>query len=423
MSLHHQLRVGVASGLAGLLLVTAGCASMRPNAPAAQASPQSNAPADSTGSTASSNQTATQWGVDHAPETAGAPEATAAEASPPITGDVVNPSAPMRYTVKRGDTLWGISSMFLRDPWLWPEIWYDNPQIHNPHLIYPGDVLVLAYAANGQPRIYVEHGGAARAEAEGAEVLLEPRLRSSPLQGAIPTIPNSAIAAFLSRPAIVTKGEVDRAPHVVAFRDLHQVAGSGEDAYIDGLHAPVGARFVILHIGEKLRDPQSGRILGYQGLYTATAQVVSTGQPEKVLLTDSARETLAGDCLFRDTGATPLDFVPRAPASQVKGQIISVIDDVDAIGQYDVVAINRGTNRGVVPGTVLAVDQVGSVVTDRGPAAYANWGRADMFSRDVRLPSERAGTLLVFKSYDDMSYALVVGASQEMQVGDIVRNP
>jgi LysM domain len=419
MSLHHQLRVGLATGLAGLLLVAAGCASMRHKARSAQPAPP---PVSSAGSAHDQDPTATQDAVDQSARSQAAPEAPGAVPTP-LTREAVNPGAPMRYTVKRGDTLWGISSMYLRDPWLWPEIWYDNPQIHNPHLIYPGDVLVLAYAASGRPRIYIEHGGAARAQAEGAQARLEPRLRSSPVSGAIPAIPYSAIAAFLSRPAVLTTHEIDSAPHVVAFRNNHQIAGSGEDAYIRGLHAPVGTRFVVLHIGEKLRDPQSGRVLGYQGLYTATAQVVSAAQPEKVQLMNSERETIRGDCLFRETGGAPLDFVPRAPSSPVDGLIISVIDDVNAIGQYDIVVINRGTSRGVTPGTVLAVDQAGQVVTDRGAAAYTDWNRGGAFSHRVRLPDERAGTLLVFKSYDDMSYALVVGASEQMQVGDIVRNP
>jgi LysM domain len=446
MSFHQELRVGLTAGLAGLLLAAAGCASMHSKTRGPQATPA--APVSAAG--ASSGSAAADGPASDGATSAGAPQdqaatqdqgpaaaqaaasggsAPGAQAATPLTRDVVNPSAPLHYTVKRGDTLWGISSMFLRDPWLWPEIWYNNPQIHNPHRIYPGDVLVLAFEANGRPRIYVEHGGAARAAAESSgepqegEIRLEPHLRSSALAGAIPTIPYSAIAAFLSRPAIVTASEIAGAPHVVAFRDKHQIAGAGQDAYIRGLDAPVGTRFVVMHIGDKLHDPQTGRVLGYQALYTATAQVVRAGHPAKVLLMNPERETIRGDCLFRDEGGAPLNFLPRAPTTRVDGRIISVIDDVNAIGQYDIVAINQGTSRGVGPGTVLAVDQGGKVVTDRGPAAYSNWGRADAFDHQVRLPEERAGTLLVFKSYDDMSYALVVGASEQMQIGDVVRNP
>ncbi|MGH8150595.1 MAG: LysM peptidoglycan-binding domain-containing protein [Steroidobacteraceae bacterium] len=440
MSFHQEFRVGLTAGLAGLLLAAAGCASMHSKTRGPQAAPAAPVPAASASSDGATSAVAHAAGAPQDQSAAQDQGSAAAQAAPeegsapgaqsatPLTRDAVNPAAPLRYTVKRGDTLWGISSMFLRDPWMWPEIWYNNPQIHNPHRIYPGDVLVLAFEANGRPRIYVEHGGAARAAAEGTgeeegEVRLEPRLRSSALEGAIPTIPYSAIAAFLSRPAIVTTREIADAPHVVAFRDKHQIAGAGEDAYIRGLDAPVGARFVVMHIGDELHDPQTGRVLGYQALYTATAQVVRPGHPATVLLINPERETIRGDCLFRDEGGAPLNFVPRAPTTSVDGRIISVVDDVNAIGQYDIVAINRGTSRGIGPGTVLAVDQAGRTATDRGPAAYSNWGRANAFDHHVQLPEERAGTLLVFKSYDDMSYALVVGASEQMQIGDIVRNP
>jgi LysM repeat protein len=351
-------------------------------------------------------------------------QTAAAEPTHALTREDLNAGAPLKYTVKRGDTLWGISSMYLRDPWLWPELWYVNPQVANPHLIYPGDVLVLAYRANGQPEVRVEEGGPGR---------LEPRLRSSPIDAAIPTIPYSAIAAFLSRPAMVSTADLNRAPHVLAFRNEHQVAGDGDEAYIRGLDAPAGARFTVLHIGEKLHDPDTGRTLGYQGIYAATAVVARAGNPAKVTLSDSGRETLRGDCLFAEGNGNPLTFVPRAPATQVRGRIISAVEqdmvqDPDLygahiIGQFDIVAINRGTRHGVDAGTVLAIDQAGLTASDWGPASYDSWGKSETFAKRVRLPDERAGTLIVFKAYEDMSFALVVGASDTMRVGDNVHNP
>ncbi len=453
MLFNQKLRVGLMSGLAGLALAAAGCSSTRAVSRTADASAPASATAASGSASPQSLAAAPQASGDASPP--GSPQASPPEGSTPgssgassqgapsaqaepqtLTRDALNPGAPLRYTVKRGDTLWGISSLFLRDPWLWPEIWYDNPQVHNPHRIYPGDVLVLGYGADGRPHIYVERGGAARvsgggtgadasvdADTEEGVVRLEPSLRSSALGAAIPAIPYSAIGAFLSRPAILSTSDVDNAPHVLAFRNEHQVAGAGEDAYVRGLNAPVGARFLVMHIGEKLRDPESGRTLGYQGIYTATAVVARAGDPAKVTLIDPERETLRGDCLIADTSGNPLTFEPQAPSVQVRGRIISVIDDVHAVGQYDIVVINRGTGQGVKPGTVLAVDQQGEVVADRGAAAYDMWGRPDTLARRVQLPNERAGTLLVFKSYDDMSYALVVGASETMQTADIVRNP
>src|SRR6185437_379964 len=207
---------------------------------------------------------------------------SAASGAPP-DASVINPSAPKSYVVKRGDTLWGIASMFLRDPWLWPEVWYINPQVANPHLIYPGDTLALAYGANGRPQIILQQGGAAR---------LDPRLRSNPLDGAIPTIPYAAIAAFLARPSILTRDEVKHAPYVLAFRDLHEVAGTGNELYIRNLsNAPERARYSVVHVGDPLRDPDDGTVLGYQGVYTGTA-LISKGDGEvtKAMLIDAARE-------------------------------------------------------------------------------------------------------------------------------------
>ncbi len=139
---------------------------------------------------------------------------------------MVKPGAPMHYTVKRGDTLWGIASMYLKDPWLWPEVWVINPQVPNPHLIYPGDTLALAYGGDGRAQVSLEQAGALR---------LDPRLRSTPLDGAIPTIPYNAIAAFLSRPSVMTEDEIRHAPYVLAFRDMHQVGGDANEAYISNL--------------------------------------------------------------------------------------------------------------------------------------------------------------------------------------------
>ncbi|MGH8218353.1 MAG: LysM peptidoglycan-binding domain-containing protein [Steroidobacteraceae bacterium] len=419
MFFNQELRVGLATGLISLGFAVAGCASHRAVQPAE--APQAAAPTAAQSPSSDAGQTATEAAISHADDgAASAAAGGSAPDEPALTRAAIKPGAPMRYTVKRGDTLWGISTMFLRDPWMWPEIWYDNPQIANPHRIYPGDLLVLAYGADGRPQIHVERGDAVR---------LEPRLRSTPLDGSIPTIPYSAIAAFLSRPTILSAAEVARAPHVLAFRDDHQAGGTGNEVYVRGIDAPVGARFTVIHIADKLRDPDDRRLLGYEGLYTATAVVERPGDPAKLQLLDSERETLRGDVLFAESGSTPLNFVPRAPTQPVRGRIITVIDDVHLIGQYNIVAINRGTRQGVDAGTVLAVDQAGQVVNDRGPASYnltpsiSTSGHGYLFPRRVRLPEERAGTLLVFKAFDRMSYALVVGASEQMRVADIVRNP
>jgi LysM repeat protein len=331
------------------------------------------------------------------------------------TGPVLKDGAPKTYTVKRGDTLWDISSMFLRDPWLWPEIWYVNPNVENPHLIYPGDVLALAYGANGSAQIRLQSGGAAR---------VHPLVRSSPLDGPIASIPYGAIAAFLGRPSVVSKDELRKAPRVVALRDHHMVAGAGHEIYVQGPTDGAGARYSVVRVGEALKDPDNGDVLGYSGTYLSTVRVERVGktasEPTKALIMESARETAQGDLLFVDDSTGKAELIPHAPPTDVDGRIISVVDGVLLIGQYQVVAINRGKQHGLEPGHVLAIDEAGEIV--RSPC-----GKGDSMlcfgSKNLRLPDERAGTMLVFKTYDRMSYALVVNTTTPVRVADRVRNP
>jgi LysM repeat protein len=368
--------------------------------------------------------------TDTTPAATAAPELTATDAAiqadelsrskagpaPAPTADMIKPTAPTQYTVKRGDTLWGIANVFLKNPWEWPEIWYVNPRIHNPHLIYPGDVLVLAYDQAGRPQISIEQQSALR---------LQPALRTSPLDEAIPTIAYASIAAFLTRPALLSKQDVKDAPYVLAFPDEHQAAGDAQIVYARGLGAaPTGARYSVIHVGDPIVNPENGKTLGYEGIYAATAVVQRPAAVTRTVLVDTARETLRGDCLLPDSSATPLNFSLQAPSQPVHGQIISVVDSVTLIGQFNIVAINRGARDGVGPGTVLAIDVAGDVVPDRGPASYADTDRNLLgLVKTVKLPAERAGTLLVFKTYDDMSFGLVVGASGPMRIADVVHNP
>src|SRR5487761_478397 len=200
---NQAFRARLAAGLA-LSVSLAGCSLLHGRHSAPPSAPENTAAPAAHASAADDNQTATQAAVT----SAAAPEPQASAAPVPQ----LNPNAPLNYTVKRGDTLWGIASMYLRDPWDWPEVWYINPNIRNPHLIYPGDKLALAYDGNGRPQIRLVEASALR---------LEPRLRSTPITAAIPTIPYATIAAFLGRPTVLTNEEVQAAPHIVAFRDEH----------------------------------------------------------------------------------------------------------------------------------------------------------------------------------------------------------
>ena len=397
--------------VAGLLIVSValiGCSHARHQDQAAAAPTPVTATAPAAEAQgAPGDMTATEAAVSAAP----APASAAVD-----TRGMVNATAPMHYTVKRGDTLWGIASMYLKDPWLWPEVWVINPQIPNPHLIYPGDQLALAYGADGRPNVRVEQAG---------EVRLDPRLRSTPLANAIPTIPYSSISAFLGRPSVISEEDVKHAPYVLGFRDMHQAAGSNQTVYIRNLSAVENSRYAIVHIAGPLRDPDDNKLLGYEAIYTATALVERPGEPTKALLIDPARETLAGDRLLSaENTETPVTFTPHAPASNVRGRIIDRVAGTDLIGLYDVVVLNRGSAQGLDVGAVLAVDMEGDVVPDiyRGGRNIGSTGSIT-FAPKVKLPNERNGTLLVFKTYQHVSFALVVGADDYIQVGDVVHNP
>ena len=413
---NQVLGARVSASLLALSATLSGCSWMhsRGSEPV-EASPPPVTAAAPASSTGDRDMTATEAAI------AAQPSNQVTSSGPPPDASIINPSAPKSYVVKRGDTLWGIASMFLRDPWLWPEVWYINPQVANPHLIYPGDTLSLAYGADGRPIISLQQGGS------GAR--LDPRLRSDPVDGAIPTIPYQAIAAFLSRPSLLTAEQVKDAPYVLAFRDQHEVAGTSNELYIRNLNAQNNARYSIVHVGDPLRDPDDGKVIGYEGIYTGTALISksSDGEVTKAVLLDSARETLRGDKVMPTDNDVPLNFQPMAPRGNVKGQILAVVDGTDLIGQYQIVAINRGLRDGIANGTVLAVDQRGESVRD----TYANGASftrkaQDMgtsFAHHVKLPDERIGTLLVFKTFNRMSYGLVLGATDTIALHDVVRNP
>jgi LysM repeat protein len=342
---------------------------------------------------------------------AGMNEMAPAEA-PAQTAQLIRPDAPMNYTVKRGDTLWDIAAVFLKDPWFWPEIWQINPQVENPHLIYPGDVLSLAYGANGDAHVSVSQYSGAR---------LQPRLRSEEVEGPVDTLPYAAIAAFLSKPSVMTQEEILHAPHILAFRDEHMIGGTGHEAYIQHLNASLNERFTVVHVGEPIYDYTTNQVVGYQTAYVATAVVNAPGNGiTKALLTEASREALRGDRLVLQSGETPLSFTPHAPTGPVDGNIIALTDNAGEVGQYQVVVLNRGAHHGLSPGAVLAVDQRGEVVND----VWKNrpFGK-EPFGAIVELPYERSGTILVFKVFDRVSYALVIGARAPMRVADRVYNP
>ena len=409
---NQVLGARLAASLLILSVALGGCAhTRRGEEPSSAPAPAAAAAGGATATPAPDQMTATEAGI-------AAGSAPTAEAAPAAdTRDMLRPNAPKEYIVKRGDTLWGIASMYLKDPWLWPEVWVINPQVPNPHLIYPGDKLALAYGANGAPQVRLMQSGAVR---------LDPRLRSEALESAIPTIPYSSIAAFLSRPTVMSSEQIRHAPYVLAFRAMHQIGGSGNEVYVRNLSGSDNSRFAVMHISGPLVDPDDGKVVGYEGIYTATALVQRRGNPAKALLIDPARETVEGDKLLAaDSTEVPLTFTPRPPERQIRGQIIDAVGGTGLAGQFEVVVINRGQRHGIEPGHVLAIDQAGDTVRDlyRNGRQLGDSSVATSFAPKVQLPAERSGTLLVFKVYDRVSYALIVGATDSIYVGDYVRNP
>jgi len=329
----------------------------------------------------------------------------------------LSPNAPDQYVVKPGDTLWDISKLYLRDPWYWPEIWYLNPQVENPHLIFPGDVLKLIYI-DGQPRLTVAERGP-----EGSR-RLSPQIRREPLSHAITSIPYEVIAGFAGRPVLLDRDQVANAPWVVALRDSHMVGATGNEVYARGIpDAAAESRFNIVHVEGRLRDPENNELLGYTGTYVGSGPVARQGDPAKLLLTNSTREALQGDKLFPETGEVNADFVPHAPAGDVNATIIAV-RELTVMGQYHLVALNRGSEAGLEPGHVLRVEQRGPVVRDR----FRNGGLSNTktgltLGSKVQLPDEQVGHLMVFSTTPRMSYALILEADHEIREGDFARNP
>ena len=307
---------------------------------------------------------------------------------------------PAEYTVVKGDTLWDISAMFLRDPWRWPDIWHANQQIANPHLIYPGDVLSLVYI-NGQPRLMLNRG----------TVKLSPQIRSTPIDDAIPVVPIDAIQGFLSRPYVLETGQLENAPYIVAFADEHIMGGSGQRFYGRNLDSSINKYEVVRQGGDYI-DSETGELLGHEAVYIGSSVVQKQGDPSTLLLTETQQESLAGDRLLpAEEDVSLMNFHPKTPATRVDGAIISVLNGVTQIGQYNVVVIDRGEQNGLEVGDVLHIKSRGETIKDDFSST-----RNDM----VKLPDEDAGLLMVFRTFDRVSFGIVMHATRAMHVLDKV---
>lgn len=311
---------------------------------------------------------------------------------------------PEQYTVARGDTLWHISERFLTSPWLWPEIWHVNPSIENPHLIYPGDVISLVYV-DGEPRLTLERGV--------REVRLSPQVREEVLDEAISAIPLSALRPFLNRSLVVDEAFFDEAPYIVAGEDERVMASRNDRIYVRRLpELGASGNYAVVRRGQAYVDPETREVLGLEATYVGEASLIRDGDPGTARIKASNREILPGDRLLRmPRREASMQVFPRSPESQVQGRIINVLDGVSQIGQFDVVVLNLGIEQGMEEGHVLGVFKAGRAVRDQETG------------EQVTLPEERAGDVIVFRTFDKLSFGLIMRASRSMNIMDLVRNP
>lgn len=352
---------------------------------------------------------------------------------------------PERYIVARGDTLWAISKRFLKNPWRWPDLWGMNKdEVRNPHLIYPGNVLVLDMSG-GQPRLRLEGtdaGGladASKGTGVGSTVKLKPRIRSQQLSGAaVPSISASVIAPFLSRPLIVDGDLFGNAPRIVATPENRVLVGGGDVAYVRGIAKDSPPVWQIYRPSKALIDPVTDETLGFEVLYLADAQVREYGADiSTIQITRARQEAGVGDGLVIAPPPDILAYVPRAAASTLDGLVISAPDTViSEVGQQQIVVLNVGARNGVESGHVFALYRAGVVSQARRlPSSSSNDPhRKDIVTvysdfdpkkvgGNVPIPEERYGIVFVFRVFEKVSYALVMNASRPVHLNDRVRAP
>lgn len=349
-----------------------------------------------------------------------------AQAEEPVQ---IKPSAPERYTVVQGDTLWGIATRYLSDPWRWPEIWEANKQVYNPHLIYPGDVLLLCQIKD-RTVIIVDQGGgcseAAERIATGAPlpaetrlpsgvVKLHPKVREKPLNLAIPALPLKDIQRYLNDSRVVSREELDRAPYVVAGADSRIVAGAGDSVYVrnkNQLLKPEGS-YGVYRAGMTYVDPDSGALLGYEAEDIGAGRLVDL-QPEvgTLKVSRTTQEMRIGDKLLEnELGQIAALFHPSNPDGVAPGRILRVFGSISSGSQYSVIVLNRGQTDGVKAGHTFAIYRKAVAVPDR------------IAGEAVKLPATRTGIAMVFRTFERVSYALILSSTSPVKPGDEIRAP
>lgn len=313
------------------------------------------------------------------------------------------------YVVKQGDTLWSIANHFLKNPYYWPEIWYANPEIENPHRIYPGDRIQIVFVGD-RPRLAVG---------------LRPHIRYESLPPAVAAVPLELVRPFLSHDQVMDEDEFEAAPYVLANREGSIHASSGDIAYVRPPLDGSRRHFAVVEKGKALVDGRSGEHLGYRAIFKGEAKLVETGDPSTVELVDTVREIDEGDRLVEMTEeAFDRDVTPQIPAFPIDARIILLPDAITQVGSRQVIVIDRGSEAGVTAGDLLQIGKRGRVVEDRfAPRDTGEDGRQATRGPAVLLPDRPIGTAMVFRAYDRVSYALVVKATQPIHAGDLARTP
>ena len=364
---------------------------------------------------------------------------------PQATHDVrIKSDYPREYVVKKGDTLWGIASQFLEDPWYWPEIWYRNPQLDNPHLIFPGDMLSLTYI-NGKPTLEVKREvvveqipGASsdekvvrtdtgKATNDGRKVVrLSPVIHRSDREISIPSIPSDAIKQFLNNPRVITKNELDDSPYIVASDDARLILASEDRIYVRDIHSKLDrdkVRYSVYRRGDEFRDPETEDVLGFEIIYVGEARIDLYGDPASATLTNTRREVLIGDFLLNsDKSEFNHFYYPKVPKHAVDARIISLFDALSASAKYQIVVINKGEEAGIEVGHVLATYFRGGEARDKY-MARKTFERGQEDKIKVILPDERSGLMMIFKVFDKVSYGLILESRRIIRLNDAARTP
>lgn len=333
----------------------------------------------------------------------------------------LKPEAPDRYVVVPGDTLWGISERYTDSPWRWPELWgLNREQIRNPHLIYPGYVILLD-RARGTLSIGGVDGVAPGAAALPPGVAkLGPRVHVESLaKQEIPSIPSAVIEPFLSRPLVIEPDGLDKAPTIVATQGDRVILSAGNSAYVRGMGDSKEESWYVYRPGGPLVDPDTNQTLAYEAIYLGTARMTRPGNPATVMLTSTVQEVEAGDKLVATGAPQPITYAPHAPDSQIRGRVISIYGGLGKVGEagpQSIIAINRGRADNVEVGHVLAVYNLGGTVRDTTKPRYAK-------DALIQLPDERAGLAFVFRVFDRVSYALVMRLERPVSPLDVVQTP